>query len=444
MNNYDLNLLNEIISSKQPINIKIIKYKFKGFDASKKKTNRSVKSRSRNKIPFDYMRLVKGYEVKGFEPYNQRLILQKKIYSGLIKNEKNKIHLSLVNELIYDVSHGINKYLQQHYKIPYPPSNAFTKIWEIYHTFNLLPRKKAIQTFHFAEAPGQFIWGTQYYLSKRVKDVREHVWYSNSLNPKHPENRRKFGKVFGDDYKFMRNFPNNWLWGKDETGDITNPDNILWFRKKINEITNGGKDKIDVVTGDAGLQLDNNPRTLQVLDYAQVVMVAATASIGKHSITKHFHPFLMNDLSTVKAGGFFVSYLYIYYLMFDEVYLYKPQSSNPTSGEFYVIGKYFKGINDNVLKKMCAILKNFNTHQAFFSKKRIPDTFTQQVLNFYDKFSHQLATYKERRNFFLTCLIDDDQRVKSKTKCLDYLKPDKLKQINEAKNKEWIKLFGFK
>ena len=51
------------------------------------------------------------------------------------------------------------------------------------------------------------------------------------MNHKHPTNIKKFGKgIFGDHYGFIKKYPEKWLYGADQTGDITKPRNIKWFR----------------------------------------------------------------------------------------------------------------------------------------------------------------------------------------------------------------------
>ena len=46
-----------------------------------------------------------------------------------------------------------------------------------------------------------------------------------------------------------------------------------------------------------------------------------------------------NHPDSLNATSFFIGFMYLYYLAFEEVELFKPYSSDMTSGEFYVIGK---------------------------------------------------------------------------------------------------------
>jgi hypothetical protein len=156
-----------------------------------------------------------------------------------------------VLELVEDFKGGIKHYLNKKFNLEHKMSNAFTKLWEIYHIFKILPNKPIIRTFHFAEAPGQFIWTTTRFLQKRIPSFKKHLWKANSLNPKNQKVIQKFGNVFNDVYGFMRSNPNDWLWGADNTGDITVSKNIQWFKKELGLWANGHS--IDCLTGDGGL-----------------------------------------------------------------------------------------------------------------------------------------------------------------------------------------------
>ena len=113
------------------------------------------------------------------------------------------------------------------------------KLWEIYHNIpQLVPNKDKLNVFHLAEAPGQWInYKLKHFIKVRRHKVRDYNWLANSLNHKHPENIKKFGKgIFGDAYGFIKKYPEKWLYGADNTGDITNPKNVKWFRKEIKSI----------------------------------------------------------------------------------------------------------------------------------------------------------------------------------------------------------------
>ena len=81
-----------------------------------------------------------------------------------------------VERAISQFTRGVSKYISRNY--PIPPeisnnkavSNAFCKLWEIYHVFEIFEGYKKgekLRVLHFCEAPGQWIISTRYFLSKR-------------------------------------------------------------------------------------------------------------------------------------------------------------------------------------------------------------------------------------------------------------------------------------
>ena len=108
----------------------------------------------------------------------------------------------------------------------------------------------------------------------------------------------------------MKNNPNNWLWGQDDTGDITNTTNIKWFKNYINTKWLIHKnDKLDLICGDGGLKTDYEPILLQKLDLAQVINVLAYSNIGGSCVIKHFTPYMINKPETIHATSFFISFI---------------------------------------------------------------------------------------------------------------------------------------
>lgn len=391
----------------------------------------------------------KGDEKKGIESlrnsstysYNE---LQHYFNRLEVVNERQKKHLRLnkdvynkqVKEFVEDFKGGINHYLNKKFDMQHKLSNAYTKLWEILFTFKLLPNNKdTINTFHFAEAPGQFIWTTQRYIEKICTNVKQHSWYANSLNPFNEKVMKQYPSLFGDNYGLMKNNPKKWIWGEDNTGDITTKKNILWFKNKINQ----NKDIYDIVTGDGGLNSGSDITILQKLDYAQLCMTAACCSPNRHCVIKIFLPYITDAKQATESGGTYMGILYTYYLMFRELHLYKPYSSDPTSGEFYVIGKYFKGVPDNKLETMLNILDNFKLNQCIYPRDAIPEYFSSQIIKFIDVMSYYNTKAVERFTFFNDCMFSENDTKH----CKDFLKPDNVDKIKKIRYEKWIAMFKF-
>lgn len=455
IDDYYENIITSIYSFSNNINVQLINYpvarKSISLKRNKSQTKMSRKSRTKSiKDHKDYLHHITGtdkpYTYDGFTPSVKKLEYVKQTRRELMKHPKlNKLNKSRVTRVVEDFTRGISTYLHRRYKLDIIPSNAFTKLWEIYHHFNLVPNKKTIRMFHLAEAPGQFIKATEYYIKKNCHKNEAYLWKANSLNPHNKEVTKEYGTaLFRDDYGLIKKFKQNWIWGKDDTGDITRSQNVKWYRQYLSKWS--GKEPIDVVTGDGGLELDRQAVELQKLDYGQFLLAAATSSMGKHCVIKTFTPFLGNKPETFEAGGFFVGLIYLYSLLYREVYLFKPYTSRPTSGEYYIIGKGFVGLPDFALDKLLKILDTFTLNQTFFKKGVIPNSFVKQTYKFIEEMSNFNAQTIDKQNFFFACSTDEDGKtpIKEKTNCDYYLDPDNLKQINEARYRKWIRLFNFK
>ena len=486
INDYYQENLNEIFSLGSTISQKIIKYKY--LSTSYKKSNiksklnfkKNIKSHKKNyhkshkkdlqshKSDLSSISRNKEYTYDYFDNVINSLGIVKKLRSEITETHGYQ-YLNKVSKIAEDFTKGLPAYLYTKFDLPYHPSNAFTKMWEILETFNLFEKRKnkTFKTFHFAEAPGQFIWATSYFIKKNFGSESNIEWLANSLNPKNPKNIAEYGNgIFSDDYGFMKKYRERWLFGEDDTGNITDPKNIMHFRNKFknslpSSSLDGDKEKVnekvkvkenlieneiynfDIVTGDAGLSNDMGTLFLQKLEFAQVCMVAATASLGKSCVVKHFTPFLNSQEETDLGGGQFVSMIYLYSLMFENVHLFKPYTSRPSSGEFYVIGKGFLGVSDTELKKILSLLDNFTVNQSCFSKNKIPEYFVRQVFSFIDKMSNLNIQIIERQNFFMTCLIDPNEELRKHTKCLEYIEPKNLDKIHKSRFDEWIQMYNF-
>ena len=141
----------------------------------------------------------------------------------------------------------------------------------------------------------------------------------------------------------------------------------------------------------------------------------------------------------------------MYYTVFDSLSLYKPNTSNPNNGEFYVIGKGFKGIEEEQLKNLMSILSTFTLNSCIIEKEHIPETFIRQINNFLESMSTINILAIEKQNLLLTCyknLGEDELENKyAETnkilKCNNFLNEKKIDDMIIPKYKEWIKTFHF-
>lgn len=406
-----------------------------------KKTHKKT-SKEQHLEPYYFEELNKFQEM-----YKLGIQVNNSVLESLTENN-DKVQSRKVPQVVKFItdnySRGVAKYINENskFKLSFNISNGFTKMWEILETIpSLLPNRQdhqQLKVFFIAEAPGQWIYAINYYTQKKLSNVKKVDWRATSLNPKHPLNLERYGKgILDDAYGFIKHYPKNWLWGVDETGDITKAENIRWYHQYVKEW-----DKPDLITGDAGLQTDN-PLIYQKLELAQVVMVAGVSQKGGNCIIKHFLPYMPDIPETEQANGFFINYLYLYYLMFEDVYLLKPLSSNPVSGEFYLVGKKFIGLNEEIFEKLVNLIENFEVNMCFFDKKDIPENFKKQVFVFIEKLTRLNVDFIDIQNNLLTCLKTRDEVIEKATECRKYLNPKYMEEIQESKFKKWCELYNF-
>jgi hypothetical protein len=336
---------------------------------------------------------------------------------------------------------GVSTYINQYSKksLKHTVSNAYCKLWEIFESVSgLMPNHKNIKVFLIAEAPGQWIHTITDYIKKRREHVKDFDWRANSLNPRHPINIKLFGEdIVKDTYGLIKNFPDKWLWGDTGTGDIMNIDNLKWYHKYSQ---NWGK--IDLITGDAGLQSDD-PMIYQKLELAQVLMVASVSSVGSNCVIKHFLPYVPYLPVTWEASGFFVNYIYLYYLMFEKVIMIKPMTSNPVSGEFYLVGKKFVGMSEESYNNLIQLIDNFEVNFCFFKQEQIPNNFKKQVFYFIERVNQLNIDHIEIQNTLLTCLTEHDEVIEKQTQCRNFFDDNYVNDFQKHKFTEWIKKYNF-
>ena len=359
----------------------------------------------------------------------------------------------IVQEGYEDMTRSLPQYITARYGATLPAikiSNAFTKLWEVLTIFNeLIPSSKSadkFRVFHICEAPGQMILAMKYFLEKKRRNIIEYDWRANSLNPYNKANQDLYGKkaIFADDYGLIRANPKKWIWGADGTGDITRVSNIKWYQNFIKSM--GG---VDMIVGDGGLSTQSgigleDPLVLQKLDLAQVVAVLACSRKGGSCVIKHFTPYIKKHTSTYAAAGFFIGFLYLYYLAFTEVSLFKPYTSNPDSGEFYVVGRGFLGVDDESLERLYKILERMELNQSIIPEDKVPETFTLQINGFIDKITNLNVMSIDKQNLLLTCYKDgQNPKLKKYLKCDNFLDKDNLALIQKPRFDEWIKRYAF-
>lgn len=354
--------------------------------------------------------------------YRDLLNLNKSKRLQVFKNNISTFR-KIKSDYINSTRDRLPMYLKEKFKLKTKPSNGYLKMFEILTEKDLIkPNKDTLFTVHLAEAPGNFIAATRHkYMTINPKG--KHYWLANSLNPKIV----KHG--LPDMYGYIKNNPNNWLFGKDNTGNILEIDNIKDIIEKVNIYKTKNNLKIDIITGDLGVDAQDELGIekqkefvlyLQKLDLSQAITCILLADIGSSCVIKHFICF-NEDLSvTDDAADYFVSLLFLYYIYYDEVNIIKPFSSNKTSTEFYVCCKRFRGSRNGI--DLLTVLKNYKLNHSLFNKKDIPDSFLVQVDKVMENLTAQYIDSVENIIFLYGCMNDPGSLITEQSGCKYILK----------------------
>jgi hypothetical protein len=220
-------------------------------------------------------------------------------------------------------------------------SQAFFKMLEV---LNECFTKKdfngaQIAAFHICEAPGQFIKSFQTY--SKLQHLK-YTWKAQTLRP---DNKNY---ALDDVYGLISNNKHNWLYGKDNTGDITSHSNILEYEQLSK------KYKYNIITSDCGIQFSSyefQEEEIEFINYSQFLTMMLCLQNGGHCVMKIFLP-LVRPIA-----------LYMHNMLFEyfnDIIYFKP-SLNLTSSEIYLVGKNYKGISHLIRNELLQIHKNFKS-----------------------------------------------------------------------------------
>jgi|SaaInlStandDraft_4_1057021.scaffolds.fasta_scaffold00672_16 23S rRNA U2552 (ribose-2'-O)-methylase RlmE/FtsJ len=250
-------------------------------------------------------------------------------------------------------------------------TNAWMKFYEILSCtsyFSKLENKKTIKVFHLCEAPGAFISCMNHFIYTKT-NINKYIWYAQTLNPYVNTNQ---SARLDDNFGLISLYPDRWLFGKSNTGDITNIKNILDYK------TDPKLANIDLITADGGLCLEEGmfneqERHASKLLYSQILTILMMLPNDKTCIFKTYLPL---------AEPITVSMFYILSFSFENVILRKPISSHPSSSEIYVECTGYKGwnsFNQPFKSYLISFLDKFDTQISLFEKDGIPEEFINRL-----------------------------------------------------------------
>jgi hypothetical protein len=285
-------------------------------------------------------------------------------------------------------------------------TQAWMKMFEILCLFPLFDKKKKkLKTFHFCEAPGNFISSLNYFVKNRT-EVEDLKAYAQSLHPDLADIK--------DNYGLIKQNPEMWNFGENGSGNITNEDIIKYYKKYM--------DDVDFITSDCGIKYEENSENckLQKLDLAQTLAILYNLPKNGNMVIKVFQPVTTpNQLMQI----------YLLYQNFEKLYFYK-SVLNPYSREFYIIGLNYHPVEENILNKLFEMLNEFDNEKTLF--ETYPESFLFQL----EKGLRELADnfiFAIERQIYYTDNYDEIPETKLTL----------VKQYIHKKNKEWLEKYGF-
>ena len=265
---------------------------------------------------------------------------------------------------------------------------------------------------HLCEAPGGFIQAVNYIINKKYKNIN-HKWYGTTLKN---VNRKKNIPEFKVPTNYNKS-QGEYVYGKDNTGDLLNPDNIQYFWDNL--------DKSELITADGGFDVSEDfnlqEQKLQQLIFAQIITAIGIQKIEGSFILKIF------DITT-KPTLQLISLLTHFY---EDVIIIKPPNSRPCNSEKYIFAKKFKGCSDDILSQFINILKQWeNNYYIHDFNIHVPKTQFQAIR----KYNNYFATKQTKMINGVVNTIYHSQIYQ------EYIKQFKQKQYNITQN--YCKVFG--
>jgi cap1 methyltransferase len=372
--------------------------------------------------------IIKNLEINILKKKNN--ILFNKYYK-IISHEKEKID-KLENsenwdkmkkignpyELIYTTYNKKRKNdsISQHI----PISRSYFKMWEIFYNFNIFKNFNINNDYvfaHLAEGPGGFMEATYNFRSKvNKKKSNNDIFYGITLKPSN-EYIPDFNKI-----KKIFNGNNNI---KIEYG------NLYIYEDVKNYISKFNNEKAVLVTADGGFDYSSNFNGQEInscqIIYSECIIALNILKKGGCFVCKVF------DLFSYTM----IQILYIVSSCFEEVYIYKPETSRPANSEKYLICNYYKDELTNVSKNnLLKIIELWNNktlvlqedESIFFKNIRVSNNFIQR-LNIYNE------KYMENQLYYLNNTIKLAETKIEKDKYYEIIQ----NQVNNAI--EWCKKY---
>lgn len=286
--------------------------------------------------------------------------LRNELNSTKSKIDQHYLEWESVKKIIHDYEYVYySSYRKKNISSVTPVSRSYFKFREIFYDFNM-NINSINNVCSLAEAPGGFIESLIH-----LSNGKKLTIYANSLL-----SNDKSIPVWNN--KIKRYKINN-LYGIKNNGDICDFNNVISMIHKI------GHGVCELVTGDGGFDYSsdysNQEKNSLKLIRCEIFLALNIQKKDGNFICKIFDTF---HIETIKL-------LYLLYLSYEKVYLYKPRTSRNSNSEKYIVCLNYKGYDKRLVNKLCHSIKhdklNIIINKSFYNNllRFICDYSIQQI-----------------------------------------------------------------
>jgi cap1 methyltransferase len=301
-----------------------------------------------------------------------------------------------------------------------PISRSYFKMWEIFHNydfFKYFSNKNNIVFAHLAEGPGGFMEATYNYRKNIMNNCNSDLYYCITLKPtnEYIPDFNKLKKIFGENNNIKINYGNLYL-----INDVRN------------YITNFDKHKANIVTADGGFDYSNDFNGQEInscqIIYSECIIALNILSKNGSFICKVF------DLFSITM----VQLMYIMYESFEQIFIYKPDTSRPANSEKYIV---CLGYKDNLTKlekeNLLKLIEKWNN----FSNNEIDKTNNSSLIfknikidnKFINKLEEYNLLYMNNQMIYLNKTIELTQSKFDKDKYYNIIQNQVINALNWCK-----------
>ena len=275
-------------------------------------------------------------------------------------------------------------------------TKAWMKLFELTHRYVKDYITEEFYSFHVAEAPGAFLPSLNHYFRTQCHGV-DWTWYAESYrDPVTRIKTKQKGKFLSDTYGLMKKYPEHWIFGANDDGDITRGANWRWFKNELTALT----PRRDLYTSDVKFVPDTPDFTYDEEEFYNIPVHVGHTFGALLTLSK-------GGMAILKTFTFFeaqsISLLFLLTCFFEKVFITKPIASTPANSETYVICiNYNNRMTDNQRTilyeylEMCRTAKNKKETPVLFAKKDIPKEFVDQIYDFEVKMTDRQIKYIDR------------------------------------------------